>query len=138
MKRVFKIPDGKGGIRYRIQTPDGIWHDTDEEGNILSEAPTSREDENEDDSEVRSKRIPKGKAGARKAGASSTGDRHCVSFGIMMKYEDYRTLSDYVHWRGMFREECTKGGILVARAMEAIRRDKDFQEFRRRVLEKEP
>ena len=39
--KVFKIPDGNGNIRYRVQTPDGVWHDTDEDGNYLP--PVSRE-----------------------------------------------------------------------------------------------
>ena len=36
-QKVFKIPDGKGGFTYQIQTPDGKWHITDENGNPIPE-----------------------------------------------------------------------------------------------------
>ena len=35
--KVFKIPDGMGGVTYQVQTPDGEWHLTDENGNFLTE-----------------------------------------------------------------------------------------------------
>ena len=48
--KVFKIPDDDGNITYRVQTPDGVWHDTDELGNFLpegSEAPRKEPGEKE-------------------------------------------------------------------------------------------
>ena len=35
--KVFKIPNGMGGITYQVQTPDGEWHLTDESGNYISQ-----------------------------------------------------------------------------------------------------
>ena len=48
--KIFKIPDDDGNITYRVQTPDGVWHDTDELGNFLpegSEAPRKEPGETE-------------------------------------------------------------------------------------------
>ena len=36
-QKVFKIPDGNGGFTFQIQTPDGKWHITDENGVPLPE-----------------------------------------------------------------------------------------------------
>lgn len=35
--KVFKIPNGMGGITYQVQTPDGEWHLTDESDNYISQ-----------------------------------------------------------------------------------------------------
>ena len=35
--KVFKIPDGNGNIIFKVQTPDGQWHETDEQGNFSLE-----------------------------------------------------------------------------------------------------
>ena len=124
--KVFKIPDGKGGIIYQIQTPDGQWHDTDKDGNLIEKPVPSQEDETPvplDD--------PKGSKKKAKHIASPK-DRPVVNFTLHFPAEDYKELSDYIHWRCIFKEECTKAGFLMGLAMDIVREDRDYREFRKK------
>mgnify|MGYP006916253313 CR=1 FL=1 len=129
MNKVFKIPDGKGGIRYRVQTPDGIWHDTDEKGNILSENPPSSGDETAARPASSAGEVPKDVEKGREKSATSHEERRYVNFSIQIRQEDYKMLSDYVHWRSLFKEECSKGGFLLKLALDTIRKDREFRDF---------
>ena len=124
--KVFKIPDGKGGIIYQIQTPDGQWHDTDEAGNILEKPDPVRED-----GAPLSQKCPKGERKKAKRNASPK-DRSAVNFNLHFPEEDYKEFSDYIHWRCIFKEECTKAGFLMGLAMDIVRRDRDYREFRKK------
>ena len=77
--KVFKIPDGKGGIIYQIQTPDGQWHDTDEAGNILEKPDPVRED-----GAPLSQKCPKGERKKAKRNASPK-DRSAVNFNLQRR-----------------------------------------------------
>ena len=124
--KVFKIPDGKGGIIYQIQTPDGLWHDTDEHGNILEKRPTVQED-----GTPVLKTSPQGRKKKAKQSASPK-DRSIVNFTLHFPEEDYKEFSDYVHWRCIFKEECTKAGFLMGLAMDIVRKDREYREFRKK------
>ena len=126
MTKVFKIPDGDGGIRYRIQTPDGLWHDTDESGNLLGEDSPKTEDKVQDPTAAPFRQR---KETVRSPKPQSEKARHYVNFSIQIPQEDYRMLSDYVHWRSLFKQECSKGGFLLKLGMDTIRKDREFQLF---------
>ena len=130
--RVFKIPDGDGGILYRVQTPDGRWHETDEKGNILPGDGGGAGDGTESPSEAAAPgpAIPKGRRKGKPSPAAREGSH--VNFSIHFTKEEYREFSDYIHWRCLFRESCTKASFLLRLALEAVRRDGEYREFRRR------
>jgi len=111
--RVFKIPDGKGGITYIVQTPDGAWHDTDEQGNFLPE-------------------LPKEKKRERCKQPSKSEGR--INLGVAFTPEEYKDFSDYINWRCIFKEKCTKGPFLVKMVKEIIRKDKEYMAFRKNYL----
>ena len=118
--KVFKIPDGNGNIRYRVQTPDGVWHDTDEDGNYLP--PVSRET-NGVIREHKSRRSPKSEGR--------------INLGVAFSQEEYKLFSDYIHWRCLFKEECSKGPFLVNLVLDVIRKDKEYCAFRETMDNKE-
>lgn len=130
--RVFKIPDGDGGILYRVQTPDGRWHETDEKGNILPGDGGGAGDGTESPSGAAAPgpAIPKGRRKGKPSTAAREGSH--VNFSIHFTKEEYREFSDYIHWRCLFRESCTKASFLLGLALEAVRRDGEYREFRRR------
>ena len=130
--RVFKIPDGDGGILYRVQTPDGRWHETDEKGNILPGEGGGAGDGTESPSGAAAPgpAIPKGRRKGKPSPAAKEGSH--VNFSIHFTKEEYREFSDYIHWRCLFRESCTKASFLLGLALEAVRRDGEYREFRRR------
>lgn len=125
--KVFKIPDGNGGILYQIQTPDGQWHDTDEAGNILPKDSAQVEIV----SEVAPVRMAAKERGKEKTSLPSKGSSH-VNFSIQFSKEEYKEFSDYIHWRCLFKENCSKASFLLRLAIEAVRKDKGYQEFKRK------
>ena len=129
MTKVFKIPDGEGGTRYRIQTPDGLWHDTDESGNLLGEDPVKTEEKQQAGmpSPVSISPTPKGRS--RPVKQPDEKGRRYVNFSIQISQEDYKLLSDYVHWRSLFKEECSRGGFLLKLGLDTIRKDREFRDF---------
>ena len=57
--KIFEIPDKNGKITYRVQTPDGVWHNTDKEGNFLPEeedAPREKDDSSHSSSPLKKRR----------------------------------------------------------------------------------
>ena len=129
--KVFKIPDGNGGILYQIQTPDGQWHDTDEEGNILPKDSGRTEDRARTVTEVAPVRMVSKERGKEKTPPSSKDGTH-VNFSIHFSKEEYKEFSDYIHWRCLFRENCSKASFLLKLALEAVRKDRDYREFKRK------
>ena len=129
MKKVFKIPDGEGGIRYRIQTPDGLWHDTDENGNLLGEDSGNAEDKHQAEAPSPVSKSPTPKVRSLPAKQTAEKSRRYVNFSIQISQEDYKLLSDYVHWRSLFKQECSKGGFLLKLGLDTIRKDREFREF---------
>ena len=119
--KVFKIPDGKGGITYQVQTPEGQWHASDEAGNILSQQEPATQS-------VTPISIPKGKHAAKTADAPKDDSRY-GSVSIRMTRDKFDLLTKYIDWRTLYRQRCSKASFLLSCAMEVIRKDKDFKEF---------
>ena len=119
--KVFKIPDGKGGTAYQVQTPDGKWHPSDQAGNILSQ-------EEQSEQAVTPVLLPKDRHTARTADAPK-GDPRYGSVSIRMPKDRFDLLTKYIDWRTLYRQRCSKASFLLSCAMEVIRKDKDFKEF---------
>lgn len=111
--KVFRFPDGKGGTIFRIQSPAGGWIETDENGTPLSER---REEETS-----RPERTP------RKA---ATGKGRLLS--VHLSEEDFSLVREYIRWRCFFKEEVTRSEFAGRVLMERIRKDREFQEFRKK------
>ena len=110
--RVFKIPDGNGGIIFKVQTPDGQWHDTDEQGNFL---PVKEETQ-------------AGSGQEAHAPGPSQGN-----LSVRFSKEEYKELSDYVYWRCMYKEVCSRASFLLNLGLDAIRKDREYREFRKKL-----
>ena len=121
-RKVFKIPDGMGGVTYQVQTPDGEWHLTDEDGNFLSENPPK-----EETPEVS---IPKARKTKKKS--SSKKDSDFVNFSLQIPKEDYKTISDYVLWTCIFKEPVSRAAFMLRTALEAVHKDREYREFQKR------
>ena len=111
--KVFKIPDDDGNIHYRVQTPDGVWHDTDKDGNFLPQRSLYPNDVVQ---EHKSHKPPKSEGR--------------INLGVAFSQEEYKVFSDYIHWRCLFKEECSKGPFLVRLVLDVIRKDKEYRTFR--------
>ena len=129
--KVFKIPDGNGGITYQIQTPDGQWHETDESGNPIPKA-GGQTDRAADQDPVapNNPSIQKDKRRRRPTTPSKDGDH--VNVSIRFPKEEYKEFSDYIHWRCLFRESCTKTSFLLRLGLEAVRKDREYREFKKK------
>lgn len=126
--KVFKIPDGKGGVVFQIQTPDGRWHDTDEDGNILPENDDPTEDVvGSEPDESPGPSIPKGR---KKGMRPSPKDGDYVNFSLHFPKEAYKEFSDYIHWRCLFREPCSKSSFLMRLGLDAVGKDRDYRAFK--------
>jgi hypothetical protein len=110
--KVFRFPDGKGGTIFRIQSPTGGWIETDENGTPLSER--------KEDSSLPVKT-------PRKA---ATGKGRLLS--VHLSEEDFSILREYIRWRCFFKEEVTRSEFVGRVLMERIRKDREFQEFRKK------
>jgi len=119
--KVFKIPDGKGGMTYQIQTPSGEWRFTDEAGNILP-------DQEADDKAAPEFPIPKAKRQARKA-AASIKDSRFAHFSMKIPKEDYDIIKAYVYWQCRYHNECSRGAFILRCAMDVIRKDHEYREY---------
>lgn len=117
--KVFKLPDGKGGTRYQIQSPDGRWIDTDAEGNPLvtpepvitgegSSSPAGR---------------PRKKTGGKK--------ERSTSLTIRMSAEEYKAFSDYIHWRCISKESTSRTQFALGVLLDVVRKDRDYREYLR-------
>ena len=72
-------------------------------------------------------------AGKKKAKrGASLKDSSIVNFTLHFPAADFKEFSDYIHWRCLFKEECSKVGFLMDLAMDTIRKDRDYREFRKR------
>ena len=111
--KVFKIPDDDGNIHYRVQTPDGVWHDTDKDGNFLPQRSLYPNDVVQ---EHKSHKPPKSEGR--------------INLGVAFSQEEYKVFSEYIHWRCLFKEECSKGPFLVRLVLDVIRKDKEYRAFR--------
>ncbi len=120
--KVFKIPDGMGGVTYQVQTPDGEWHLTDQNGNFLTE--DSPKEETPDVS------IPKARRQRRKS--QKKNDSPFVNFSLQIPKEDYQTISDYVLWTCIFKEPVSRAAFMLRTALEAVRKDREYREFQKR------
>ena len=131
--KVFKIPDGNGNIIFKVQTPDGQWHETDEQGNFLPEVEAPAETESALQSPVRKDEpVPKEKNKASTQARHADGAQF-VSLGIRISKDDEKEISDYIHWRCMFKEKCTRASFILKLCLDAIRRDREYREFRKKV-----
>jgi hypothetical protein len=122
-QKVFKIPDGKGGITYQIQTPDGKWHITDENGNPI---PERKEAPAEAAPEVPA--TPKTRK-SRKKTPVPPDELSFVQFSMKISKEEHKLLSSYVHWWNLSKGPLTRGEFLLQLGLEAVRRDKEYKEF---------
>ena len=130
--KVFKIPDGNGGIIFKVQTPDGEWHETDEQGNFL---PNKEESKNDSGQEEKAAEplidIPKEKKKTPSASPRKAGDG--INLSIRFSKEEHKELSDYIYWRCMFKGECTRASFILKLCLDAIHRDREYREFRKKV-----
>lgn len=130
--KVFKIPDGKGGIIFKVQTPDGEWHETDEQGNFL---PVKEEPQAGSGQEAHapgpSQGIPKEKK--RTSPGRSRKDEGSVNLSVRFSKEEYKELSDYVYWRCIYKEVCSKASFLLNLGLDAISKDREYREFRKKL-----
>ena len=117
--KVFKLPDGKGGTRYQIQSPEGRWIDTDAEGNPLVTLDPVPAGESSPPSAVR----PKKKTGGKKG--------RSFSLTVRMSAEEYKAFSDYVHWRCISKESTSRTQFALGVLLDAVRKDRDYREYLR-------
>lgn len=122
-QKVFKIPDGKGGITYQIQTLDGKWHITDENGNPI---PERKEAPAEAAPEVPA--TPKTRK-SRKKTPVPPDELSFVQFSMKIPKEEHKVLSAYIHWWNLSKGPLTRGEFLLQLGLEAVRRDKEYKEF---------
>lgn len=121
--RVFKIPDGQGGISYQVQTPDGQWHLTDENGNFLSEQPA----------EASAGESPTRPAvSRRKEKKEKPSEGGIVSFSMGVPKDQHRLITDYILWKRLCGGKDTMMELFISAVMDRIRKDKDFKAFRER------
>ena len=131
VKKVFRIPDGDGGWSYRIQSRDGRWLETDESGNPLPGNSTHGDGTPGDDSDINpGTSIPKERKGRRPSNQPKDGGH--VNISIRFPKEDYKELTDYIHWRCLFREPCTKASFLLRLGLDAVRKDREYRDFRKK------
>ena len=124
-QKVFKIPDGNGGFSFQIQTPDGKWHITDENGVPIQEE-GSPEPPASSSTEVADR--PRQKRPGKKA-PSPAAELPYVQYSMKIPKEEYRLLSSYVFWRNLTKGECSRSELLLRAGMEVIRKDREFREF---------
>ena len=115
-------------MTFQIQTPDGKWHLTDENGNLLPEQEKKEAPATETPALIVS---PKRKR-SRKDSDPTSDSSAPVHFSMKIPKEDYRILSSYIHWHSIFKAECTRSELLLRSAMEVIRKDREYKEFLRR------
>lgn len=97
--KVFRLPDGKGGIDYSFQSQDGVWHDCDENGNLLE----------------------------KKNNDFSQNPTMSFSFRNPKEYRMFRKFYCYCRLKG--RIDCSRSEMIVKILMKAVRKDKDFKAF---------
>ena len=123
-QKVFKIPDGLGGFTYQVQTPDGEWLITDENGNILPpEEPKEALGEGS---------IPKARRKGRRGSSRRKEDPSYRIFSMRVSTSDYKAISDYVFWRNIYSEPCSRNSVFIEAALEFIQKDREYREFLRR------
>ncbi len=124
-KKVYKIPDGNGGITYQTQSSDGKWHITDENGNPISEECAEQDsDTNHNLLKNGMKIMPR-----RKKNVSSADGLSYVQYSIKIPNEEYKILSSYVYWRNLVKGKISRAELLLQVCMDVIRKDKEFWEF---------
>ena len=112
--KIFEIPDKYGNITYRVQTPDGVWHNTDKEGNFLQDEDTTRKEQNDTT-------LPK-ESPRKGAKANLT---------LFISQEHSELLNEYIHWKCLYSgKRYTRSSFVSQVLLDAIRKDKDFREFR--------
>lgn len=127
-QKVFKIPDGNGGITYQIQTPDGKWHITDENG-----VPLPEDKREEEPRAAAPQEIPeKPKAGRSRKKASPSDGLPYVQFSMKIPKEEYKVLSSYVYWWNLSKGTLSRSEFLLQAGLEAVRKNKEYKEFLRK------
>ena len=129
-KRVFKIPDGQGGISYQVQTPDGQWHITDEEGNFLPEQ-TPEATPHREDTPVENTGIQSRESKRRKR-KEKTCDDGLAYFSMALPKEQHRLISDYVLWKRLCTGKGTMAELILSAVISHIRKDREFKLFKER------
>ncbi len=122
-QKVFKIPDGKGSFTYQIQTSDGKWHITDKIGNPIPER-------KELPAEIAPKvpATPKTRKSSKKT-PIPPGELPYVQFGMRIPKEEHKVFSTYVYWWNLSKGPLSRTEFLLQAGLEAVRRDKEYQEF---------
>lgn len=120
-KKVFRIPDGKGGFSYQVQTPEGEWQTTDAAGNPLPKEEPAHE-------KVPSGITPQARRLSKKA-AVPYKDLPYVNFSMRIPKDDYEVLSSYISWKRLKHQECSRAAILLKVGLDFIHKDKDYKEF---------
>ena len=121
--RVFKIPDGQGGISYQVQTPDGEWHITDENGNFLPEQPE----------EIPAVKSPgRSVISRRKEEKEKPAKGGVVNFSMGVPKEQHRLITDYILWKRLCTGKGSMVELFLSAVMDHIRKDKEFKAFRER------
>ena len=121
--KVYKIPDLNGGITYQVQTPDGKWHLTDPQGNFLPEK--------KEDTADSATSIPKEKR-TRKKSPSRRKDEPYQAFSMKISKEVHKRVSDYVYWRNLYKEPCSRSSVFIDAVLEFIQKDREYREFQKR------
>ena len=122
-QKVFKIPDGNGGITYQIQTPDGKWHITDENGNPIPEGKeTSAKATHEVPASPKARKL-------RKKSSVRPDELSFVQFSMKIPKEEYKVLSSYVYWWNLTKGPLSRSDLLLQAGLEAVRKDKVYKEF---------
>jgi len=127
-QKVFKIPDGNGGITYQIQTPDGKWHITDKNG-----VPLPEDKREEEPRATAPQKIPeKPKAGRSRKKVSPSDGLPYVQFSMKIPKEEYKVLSSYVYWWNLSKGALSRSEFLLQAGLEAVRKNKEYKEFLRK------
>ena len=56
-----------------------------------------------------------------------------MSVTLHFSRENYELLSDYIYWKCLFRERCSRSSFTAKLILYATRKDKDFREFRKNL-----
>ena len=127
--RVFKIPDGQGGISYQVQTPDGVWHITDEKGNFLPDQPA---EEPHLPVEASAEESPARPALSRRRGKEKGVEDGSVHFSMSVPKDQHRIINSYILWQRLCTGKGSMIELFLSAVMDHIRKDKEFKAFRER------
>lgn len=118
--KVFKFPDGNGGYTLKVMSPDGQWHDCDENGNYTDQMPS------EDEPAVK----PRRKASAKEESKGSAEGKELYKFTVVAPQKTGQLISDYAAWKSFHEHRnISRSDIILKAVLGVIKRDSEFSDF---------